>query len=111
MCRSVNVNPDARPYNVALLVLDPDAGRAFAIHHGLDVCSVSALTRERRVLDEVAAGVARANAQLSLPEQIQRWALLDRERLPGGPELTPTMTLQRRPIAAKYADEIEALYR
>jgi long-subunit acyl-CoA synthetase (AMP-forming) len=29
---------------------------------------------------------------------------------PGGDELTPTMKLKRRPIAAKYAVEIEALY-
>jgi long-subunit acyl-CoA synthetase (AMP-forming) len=28
----------------------------------------------------------------------------------GGDELTPTMNLQRRPIAAKYAAAIEALY-
>ncbi len=77
---------DARPYNVALLVLDPDAAQAFATHHGR---SVSALVREPCVLDEVAAGVGRANAQLSLPEQIQRWILLDREWLPGGTELTP----------------------
>jgi long-chain acyl-CoA synthetase len=101
---------DARSYNVALLTLDPDAARAFATQHGLDGYSMSALTRQRCVLDEIAAGVARANTQLSLPEQIQRWTLLDCEWLPGGAELTPTMKLQRRPIAAKYATEIEALY-
>lgn len=71
---------------------------------------MSALTRQRCVLDEVAAGVARANTQLSLPEQIQRWTLLNSEWLPGGVELTPTMKLQRRPIATKYGNEIRALY-
>jgi len=55
-------------------------------------------------------GVARVNAQLSLPEQIQRWTLLDAQWLPGGDELTPTMKLQRRPIMAKYAAAIEELY-
>ncbi|MGH3845605.1 MAG: hypothetical protein ACRDR6_25325 [Pseudonocardiaceae bacterium] len=54
--------------------------------------------------------MARANTQLSLPEQIQRWTLLDRQWLPGGDEFTPTMKLQRRPITVKYAAEIEALY-
>jgi long-subunit acyl-CoA synthetase (AMP-forming) len=72
---------------------------------------VNSLAHEHCVLDEVAAGVARANAHLSLPEQIRRWTLLDHQWLPGGTELTPTMKLQRRLIAIKYATEIEALYR
>jgi long-chain acyl-CoA synthetase len=102
---------DARPYNVALLVLDPDAAAAFAGRHRLPDTSLTAWCADPRVLEDVAAGVARANAQLSLPEQIQRWTLLDAQWLPGGDELTPTMKLQRRPIMAKYAAAIEALYR
>jgi long-chain acyl-CoA synthetase len=100
---------DARPYNVALLLLDPDAA-AFASRQGVPDASLSALCGDRWVLDEVAAGVARANAQLSLPEQIRRWTLLDCQWLPGGDELTPMMKLQRRLIAVRYANKIEALY-
>jgi long-subunit acyl-CoA synthetase (AMP-forming) len=54
--------------------------------------------------------VARANARLSLEEQVRRWTLLDEQWLPGKDELTPTMKLQRRCIATKYAAEIAALY-
>jgi long-subunit acyl-CoA synthetase (AMP-forming) len=43
-------------------------------------------------------------------EQIKRFRLLSDEWLPGGDELTPTMKLKRRPIAAKYAAEIDGLY-
>jgi long-subunit acyl-CoA synthetase (AMP-forming) len=101
---------DARPYNVALIVLDPAAGAELAARHGLPDASLRALCGDQRVLDEIAAGVAGANAQLSLEEQIQRWTLLDCQWLPGGDELTPTMKIQRRSIAVKYAAEIEALY-
>ncbi len=88
---------DNRPYNVALLVLDPDvaAGR---------------LASDPAVAAEVAAAVAAANDRLSRVEQIKRYRLLDEEWVAGGEELTPTMKLKRRPIGEKYADQIEALY-
>ncbi|MGQ0481055.1 MAG: long-chain fatty acid--CoA ligase, partial [Pseudonocardia sp.] len=102
---------DARPYNVALLVLDPDSVPAFAAEHGIDGSDLATFSREPAVLAEVGAGVERANARLSRVEQIKRWTLLPNEWLPAGDELTPTMKLRRKPVAAKYADEIEALYR
>jgi long-subunit acyl-CoA synthetase (AMP-forming) len=43
-------------------------------------------------------------------EQIKRFRVLATEWLPGGEELTPTMKLKRRGIAAKYEAEVEALY-
>ncbi|MGH3845604.1 MAG: AMP-binding protein [Pseudonocardiaceae bacterium] len=42
---------DARPYNVALLVLDPDAANAYAVRHGMPDASLHALCEDRRVLD------------------------------------------------------------
>jgi long-subunit acyl-CoA synthetase (AMP-forming) len=101
---------DGRPYNVALIVLDPDAAAAFAAQHGLDDSSASGMASQQAVLDEVAAGVERANAHLSRVEQIKRFKILPVDWAPGGDELTPTMKLKRKPIAAKYAAEIEALY-
>jgi long-subunit acyl-CoA synthetase (AMP-forming) len=88
---------DARPYNVALLVLDPDVANG------------------RRAGDddleaEIAAAIARANAHLARVEQIKRYVVLDAEWQPGGDELTPTMKLRRKPISEKYAAAIEALY-
>ena len=85
---------DRRPYNVALLVLDPEVAAGF----------------EGDVEATVAEAVEKANAQLSRVEQIKRYKVLDEEWLPGGDELTPTMKLKRKPIAEKYAAEIEALY-
>ena len=64
----------------------------------------------RSVLEEVTAGVARANSHLSRVEQIKRFTILPCDWAPAGDELTPTMKLKRRSISAKYAAEIEALY-
>jgi long-chain acyl-CoA synthetase len=101
---------DRRPYNVALLVLDPDALPAFAAAHDLDAEALGSLGSAETVIGAVAEAVARANARLSRVEQIKKFKILDEEWPPGGDELTPTMKLKRKPIAEKYADEIEALY-
>jgi long-chain acyl-CoA synthetase len=101
---------DRRPYNVALIVLDPDACAAFASAHHLADASLRTMAAEPAVLAEVAAGVQRANSHLSRVEQIKRFRVLDVDWPPAGDELTPTMKLRRGPIARKYATEIEALY-
>ncbi|MEA2332791.1 MAG: long-chain acyl-CoA synthetase [Thermoleophilaceae bacterium] len=90
---------DGRPYNVALITLDPDVAPAFAKQHG-----------EEAVLAEVERGVAAANDQMARVEEVKRYKVLDAEWQPGGEELTPTMKLKRKPINAKYAKEIEELY-
>jgi long-chain acyl-CoA synthetase len=90
---------DMKPYNVALITLDPDVAPAFAAQHGDDA-----------VLAEVERGVAAANEQMSRVEQIKKYKVLTEEWLPGGDELTPTMKLKRKPILEKYAKEIEELY-
>ena len=59
---------------------------------------------------KVAEEVERANEQLARVEQIKSFKLLPTEWQPGGEELTPTMKLKRKPIAANYEEEIEALY-
>ena len=101
---------DDRPYNVALIVLDPDAAPAFAAEHGIEEASPEALAANQTVIDEVAAGVERGNAQLARVEQVKKFELLPTDWQPGGEELTPTMKLKRRPIERKYAAEIDALY-
>jgi long-subunit acyl-CoA synthetase (AMP-forming) len=102
---------DGRPYNVALVTLDPDGAAQFAAEHGIADASIASLASDERVVAEVEAGIGRANEQLSRVEQIKRWTVLTVDWEAGGDELTPTMKLKRKPIAAKYADEIEALYR
>jgi long-subunit acyl-CoA synthetase (AMP-forming) len=101
---------DRGPYNVALLVLDPDAAAAYAKRHGLADPSPVALSQAPAVPAELEEAVARANAELARVEQIKAFTVLGAEWLPGGDELTPTMKLKRKPISEKYAAEIEKLY-
>jgi long-chain acyl-CoA synthetase len=101
---------DRRPYNVALIVLDRDGCAAFAAAHGLADSSPAAMAAEPEVVAEVGAAIERANAQLSRVEQIKKFRVLAADWEPGDDELTPTMKLKRKPIAAKHAEAIDALY-
>jgi len=101
---------DRRPYNTALIVLDPDACAAWAAQHALGDSSAATLAKDEGVQAAVAEGVARANEQLARVEQIKSFTVLPVDWEPGGDELTPTMKLKRKPIAEKYAADIEALY-
>jgi long-subunit acyl-CoA synthetase (AMP-forming) len=101
---------NARPYNVALIVLDPDYAPVWAKQNGLSGKSIEELAGEQKVRDAVQAAVDHANAKLSRVEQIKKFTILPEQWEPGGDELTPTMKLKRKPIDDKYADQIEALY-
>jgi long-subunit acyl-CoA synthetase (AMP-forming) len=101
---------DRRPYNVALVTLDPDVAPGFAKQNGLSDDSPEALASEQKVIDAVQEGIDSANEQLARVEQIKRFKILPVDWEPGGDELTPTMKLKRKPIHEKYADEIEELY-
>jgi long-subunit acyl-CoA synthetase (AMP-forming) len=101
---------DRRPYNTALVVLDADFAPAWAAKQGIEDTSLPSLARDERVIAAVQEGLDAANAKLARVEQIKRFALVEGDWLPGGDELTPTMKLKRRPIAEKYAAEIEQLY-
>jgi len=88
---------DGRPYNVALIALDPDgaAGKS---------------ADDPATIAEVAAAVELANSHLSRVEQIKKFKVVREHWLPGSDELTPTMKVKRRNVVAKYAAEIEELY-
>jgi len=90
---------DNRPYNVALIALDPES-----------LAARGAAADDPAIAAEIAQAIEEANARLSRVEQIKRYELLSGEWIPGGEELTPTMKLKRRPIERKYEAEIEALY-
>jgi len=101
---------DDRPYVVALLTLDPDAAAAFAEQHGIADASPATLADHPDVQAAIDAGLKDANARLARVEQIKKFAILADVWEPGGDEITPTMKLKRRPIATKYAADIEKLY-
>ena len=100
---------DARPYLVALVVLDREYVAQWAHGEGLGHLSPSELAVEPRLLERIADAVDRANARLSRPEQIKKFHVVADEWLPGR-ELTPTSKMRRSEIGKRYHAAIAGMY-
>ncbi len=101
---------DRRHFNTALIVLDADFAPAWAAQQGIEDTSLESLATNERVRAAIQEGVDAANEKLAKVEQIKKFFIVHGDWLPGGEELTPTMKLKRKPIAEKYASEIDAMY-
>jgi long-chain acyl-CoA synthetase len=101
---------DQRPYNVALITLDPEAAPGWAEKQGISDTSLESLADDEKVNGAVEEAIKEANSKMSRVEQIKKFKVLPTDWEPGGDELTPTMKLKRKPINEKYGEEIEELY-
>ncbi|WP_217545734.1 long-chain fatty acid--CoA ligase [Streptomyces sp. GbtcB6] len=103
---------DNRPFVAALITLDPEA-----VAHWLSVrklppdTPLSELVRDERMRAEVQKAVDYTNEAVSRAESIRSFALVEGEFSEDNGLLTPSLKLKRRAVTARYADEIEALYR
>ena len=99
---------DRRPFVAALIVPD-GAALAAAVGAPADADRSALVSREdvRRRFDAIIDAV---NAELPRHEQIRKYALVPAELSVATGELTPTLKLKRRVVAARWRDEIEALY-
>src|SRR5215204_5910320 len=98
---------DSRPYVTALITIDPEVAAAVTER---TAAGPAGLAEDARIRAAIRDAVVAGNERLSRAEQIKRFRILPDQWEPGGDELTPTMKLKRRPIADKYATEIDELY-
>jgi long-chain acyl-CoA synthetase len=102
---------DARPFNTALIVLDPEAARAAAAEAGDDALRLEDIVELPAVKAAVEAAVEAANHRLARAEQIKRFRVLPDEWPADGDLVTPTLKLRRQEVLRRYRDVIEDLYR
>ena len=98
---------DARPFNTALIVLDPEAARAVADG---DALLLADIVEDPAVKAAVASAVRAANHRLARVEQISRFRVLPDEWPADGDLVTPTLKLRRQEVLRRYHDVIDDLY-
>jgi len=101
---------DGRPHLVALIGLDVPAMLAVARREGLGCRTVAELARHPRIHQLVQIQIDRLNADMASYEAIRRFVIAPFELSEASGELTPTLKLRRREVAARHAALLDALY-
>jgi long-chain acyl-CoA synthetase len=97
-----------RPYNVALVVLDVDAVRAWGQREGIDVGPDPRQSNEVRAL--IAAELQRGATGFRRFERVRDFAMILEDFTVENDLLTPTLKLKRRNVLARHGALLEALY-
>jgi long-chain acyl-CoA synthetase len=102
---------DKRPYLTAIVMIDQENVERYAQDHDVPFSNYASLTKSSEVNALIQNEVDRVNKQFARVEQVKKFFLLDRQLTAEDEELTPTMKLKRKLVLAKYAEQIEAMYR
>ena len=101
---------DARPYVAALIAVDEDGVREWAEERGRGDVHLDALRQDPDVQAALQEAVDEANASVSRPESIRRFAVLPKDLSIEAGELTPTLKVRRAIVEKEYAELIDYLY-
>lgn len=102
---------DKKPYLTVIIMIDQENVEKYAQDHDVPFSNYASLTRAPEVQALIQAELDRVNKKFARVEQIKKFFLLDTQLSAEDEELTPTMKLKRKLVHAKYAAQIEAMYR
>ncbi len=102
---------DNRPFVAALIAIDPEGFEVWKQHHGKEAtASVEDLIDDPDLVGEIDQAVTQANQTVSHAESIRKFRILPADFTVLTGELTPTLKVKRNVVAARFVNEIEALY-
>jgi long-chain acyl-CoA synthetase len=102
---------DRRPYVTALIVPSFLNLEPWAKEQGIAFTGREDLIRDARVLALFRERIDARSHDLARFEQVKKFTLLPLELTVEAGEITPTMKIKRRGVEARYAAQIEAMYR
>jgi long-chain acyl-CoA synthetase len=101
---------DNKPYIAALVTIDMDALKPWAVTNKKEGASLSDLTRDPDLIAVIQTAVDEANKAVSRAESIRKFAILDQDFTIAGGQLTAKLSVKRHVVAKEFASQIEELY-
>jgi long-chain acyl-CoA synthetase len=99
-----------RKFASALIFLNPVNAKRFLQRTGKEF-SVEKALKSKRIFESINRHVERVNSKLNHWEQIRKWTLIGDELTVESGLLTPTLKIRRTVAEARYAEEIEKMYK
>ncbi|MCL2673245.1 MAG: AMP-binding protein, partial [Alphaproteobacteria bacterium] len=106
----IMVYGDRQPHLVAVVVPNDTFIAAWNKKHGTEV-TAKTLAGEEMFQKAIMEGIHRANAKLSLIEQVKKIILADEPFSIDNGMVTPSMKVKRPQVRAVYGERLEALYK
>ena len=101
---------EGRNFPSAICILNEDGVKEWCSRHDIAYTDFDTMSKDQRVIDRVWQDVEKANANFGQWEKVKKIIIDTEEFTVDNGCLTPTFKVKRKPILAKYADQINAIY-
>ena len=101
---------DNKPFIAALITLDPDAVKAWAVTNKKPTTAVADLANDPALIAVVQTAVDEANKAVSRAESIRKFTILPGDFTIAGGQLTAKLSIKRHVVNEEFKSEIEALF-
>ena len=101
---------DNKPFIAALITLDPDSLKFWAINNKKVGASIEDLTRDSALIDVIQSAVDEANKVVSRAESIRKFKILAEDFTVADGQLTAKLSVKRHVVNQQYAQEIADLF-
>ena len=106
----VFVYGDKRKYLTALIVLNSENIKEYAMRRNISFDSLEELAANRKIHEKIGARIDNLQKVLASYEQIKKFKLLIKEFSQEDGELTPTLKIKRKVVTKKYSDLLDSMY-
>jgi long-chain acyl-CoA synthetase len=107
---NVMVYGDNRPYNVALVVANMDAVKAWAKEEGVNVGNDDQLLADAKVRKQFAAEIEKYAEKFKGFEAVRDFALISEDFTQENGMLTPSLKVKRKKVLDRWTSTLDALY-
>lgn len=102
---------DGRKFISALIVLDRENVRGWALENGVEMEPYERFVRDERLVEFISKEIERRTERFSNFERVKKFRILPRDLTMEENELTPSLKVRRRVVLEHFADVVDEMYR